>query len=215
MNYFSTIFSIRKWCWIDMCLVFECITKFFEMFITIVLSHVIGIGSSNTTLISFNVCFICITWVQQDVVAIYSTSNVDKDTESSFLLNQKTNLSPKKKCTTSSTSITHTTNPINISKGLQREIIILLIPQFIIWIPLQISAYPFDNLLMTLLRVSLIAPRAWYARLDKYLLQQGSKKDKVDINLYFKIMEDKLLIVVVYSDDVIFDGDDSVCKNFA
>eukprot|EP00253_Pinus_taeda_P032573 PITA_32573 len=48
------------------------------------------------------------------------------------------------------------------------------------------------------------APRAWYYRLDKYLHQQGFSKGSVDSNLYIKIENDKLLILVVYVDDIIF-----------
>ena len=48
------------------------------------------------------------------------------------------------------------------------------------------------------------APRAWYYRLDKYLQQQGFTKGSADSNLYTKIENDKLLIVVVYVDDIIF-----------
>ena len=48
------------------------------------------------------------------------------------------------------------------------------------------------------------APRAWYYRLDKYLHQQGFIKGSIDNNLYIKIDNDKLLILVVYVDDIIF-----------
>ena len=48
------------------------------------------------------------------------------------------------------------------------------------------------------------APRAWYYRLDKYLHQQGFSKGSADRNLYTKTENDKLLIVVVYVDDIIF-----------
>jgi hypothetical protein len=48
------------------------------------------------------------------------------------------------------------------------------------------------------------APRAWYYRLDKYLCQQGFSKGSADSNLYTKDENDKLLIVVVYVDDIIF-----------
>lgn len=58
-------------------------------------------------------------------------------------------------------------------------------------------------------------PRDWYARLEEYLLQHGFKKGTINSNLYFKVEEDKNLIVVVYVDDTIFGGDDSVCRRFA
>eukprot|EP00253_Pinus_taeda_P011539 PITA_11539 len=48
------------------------------------------------------------------------------------------------------------------------------------------------------------APRAWYYRLDKYLHQQGFSKGSADSNLYIKVENDKLLILVVYVDDIIF-----------
>eukprot|EP00253_Pinus_taeda_P002463 PITA_02463 len=48
------------------------------------------------------------------------------------------------------------------------------------------------------------APRAWYYCLDKYLHQQGFSKGSADSNLYTKMDTDKLLIIVVYVDDIIF-----------
>ena len=48
------------------------------------------------------------------------------------------------------------------------------------------------------------APRAWYYRLDKYLHQQGFIKGSTDGNLYIKFDNDKLLILVVHVDDIIF-----------
>ena len=48
------------------------------------------------------------------------------------------------------------------------------------------------------------APRAWYARLDHYLQQQGFKKGVAGSNLYIKTDEDKLLVTLVYVNDLIF-----------
>ena len=60
------------------------------------------------------------------------------------------------------------------------------------------------------------APRAWYYRLDKYLHQQGFSKGSVDSNLYIKIENDKLLILVVYVDDIIFgSNEESMSQSFA
>lgn len=59
-------------------------------------------------------------------------------------------------------------------------------------------------------------PRAWYARLDGYLHQQGFKKGTADRNLYIQIDKDNLTIVEVYMDDIIFGrNDDRLSKNFA
>jgi hypothetical protein len=49
------------------------------------------------------------------------------------------------------------------------------------------------------------APRAWYSRMDKYLLQQGFKRDMSNINIYLRIEKDSLLVTVVYVDDIIFE----------
>jgi hypothetical protein len=60
------------------------------------------------------------------------------------------------------------------------------------------------------------APRAWYSRLDKYLHQQGFSKGSADSNLYTKTENDKLLIVVVYVDDIIFgSNEESMSQKFA
>ena len=48
------------------------------------------------------------------------------------------------------------------------------------------------------------APRAWYARLDKYLLQQGFKREISNINIYHRIEKYILLVTVVYVDGIIF-----------
>ena len=52
------------------------------------------------------------------------------------------------------------------------------------------------------------APRAWYARLDKYLQQQGFKRGSVDNNLYIKMDKESMIIIEVYVDDIIFESDD-------
>ena len=48
------------------------------------------------------------------------------------------------------------------------------------------------------------APRAWYARLDHYLQQQGFKKGVEGSSLYRNMDEGKLLVTIVYVDDLIF-----------
>ena len=58
--------------------------------------------------------------------------------------------------------------------------------------------------------------RAWYARLDGYLCQQGFKKGIVDSILYVQIDKDNLTIVEVYVDDIIFgSNDDRLSKKFS
>ena len=48
------------------------------------------------------------------------------------------------------------------------------------------------------------APRAWYYRLDKYLHQQGFSKGLENSNIYIEIENDKLLILFMYVDDIVF-----------
>ena len=50
--------------------------------------------------------------------------------------------------------------------------------------------------------------RAWYARLDKYLQQQGLKRGSVDNILYMKMDKESRIIIEVYVDDIIFGSDD-------
>jgi hypothetical protein len=46
------------------------------------------------------------------------------------------------------------------------------------------------------------APKAWYGRIDSFLTSLGFTKSKVDSNLYFKVMNDELMILLLYVDDL-------------
>jgi len=60
------------------------------------------------------------------------------------------------------------------------------------------------------------APRAWYTILDQYLQQEGFKRGVVDINVYIKIEKNKLLVTIVYVDDLIFrSNDDDMSHKFS
>eukprot|EP00253_Pinus_taeda_P012082 PITA_12082 len=54
------------------------------------------------------------------------------------------------------------------------------------------------------------APRAWYERIDNYLMSVGFTRSEADReanpNLYFKVEDDKPLIVVLYVDDLFLIG---------
>eukprot|EP00253_Pinus_taeda_P016269 PITA_16269 len=59
------------------------------------------------------------------------------------------------------------------------------------------------------------APRAWYSRIDFYLLENEFDKCEGEPTVYIKEKDGKILIVVLYVDDVIFTGnDDQLIKNF-
>jgi len=52
------------------------------------------------------------------------------------------------------------------------------------------------------------APHAWYTKMDNYF-----SKTEVDVNLYHIVVEGKLLIIVLYVDDLILTGDENLIKS--
>ena len=54
------------------------------------------------------------------------------------------------------------------------------------------------------------APRAWYERIDSYLMKLRFTRSEADSNLYFKVENDKPLILVLYVDDLFLTGADSL-----
>ena len=58
--------------------------------------------------------------------------------------------------------------------------------------------------------------RAWYERLHTYLVKIGFERTDDNINLYMKIDKDKgILISKIFVDDIIYRGQDALCKYFA
>eukprot|EP00253_Pinus_taeda_P035427 PITA_35427 len=53
------------------------------------------------------------------------------------------------------------------------------------------------------------APRAWYNRIDAYLIENGFDKCDGEPTLYIKENDSKILIVVLYVDDLIFSSNDA------
>jgi hypothetical protein len=59
------------------------------------------------------------------------------------------------------------------------------------------------------------APRAWYGRIDNFLTRLGFTKSKADSNLYFKIMDNEPVILLLYVDDLFLTGEENIiakCK---
>jgi hypothetical protein len=54
------------------------------------------------------------------------------------------------------------------------------------------------------------APRAWYERIHNFLTSLGFTKSKVDSNLYFKVMIDELVILLLYVDDLFLTGEEKL-----
>jgi hypothetical protein len=59
------------------------------------------------------------------------------------------------------------------------------------------------------------APRAWYGRIDSFMMSLGFTKSKADSNLYFKVMNDESVILLLYVDDLFLTGEENLiieCK---
>ena len=59
------------------------------------------------------------------------------------------------------------------------------------------------------------APRAWYERIDSYMMKLGFTRSNADLNLYFEVVREKPLILVLYVDDLFLTGVDPLihqCK---
>jgi hypothetical protein len=57
--------------------------------------------------------------------------------------------------------------------------------------------------------------RAWYGRIDSFLTSLGFTKSKEDSNLYFKIMDNEPVILLLYVDDLFLTGEENLiveCK---
>jgi hypothetical protein len=52
------------------------------------------------------------------------------------------------------------------------------------------------------------APKAWYGRIDSFLTSLFFNKSKVDSNLYFKVMNDEPVILLLYVDDLFLTGEE-------
>jgi hypothetical protein len=54
------------------------------------------------------------------------------------------------------------------------------------------------------------APKAWYERIDTWLTDQGLSRSTNDPNLYFSFHNGKRTILLLYVDDLLLTGDDSI-----
>jgi len=53
------------------------------------------------------------------------------------------------------------------------------------------------------------APKVWYDRINQWLQKQGLTRSANDPNLYFKKTYDKLIILLLYVNDLLITGDDA------
>jgi len=60
-----------------------------------------------------------------------------------------------------------------------------------------------------------LTPRMWYNRIDSFLMSLGFTKSKADSNLYYKVVDDGPVILLLYVDDLFLTGDEKLiggCK---
>ena len=53
------------------------------------------------------------------------------------------------------------------------------------------------------------APKAWYIKIDKYLVEQGFQWSPLDANLYIKRSGNDIILLVIYVDDMIIIGSET------
>ena len=58
------------------------------------------------------------------------------------------------------------------------------------------------------------APGAWYGRIDSFLTSLGFTKSKADSNLYFKIMDNEPVILLLYVDDLFLTGEEKLIAEY-
>ena len=53
------------------------------------------------------------------------------------------------------------------------------------------------------------APIEWYGRIDGFLMSLGFTKSKEESNLYYKVEDDGIMILLLYVDDLFLIGEDN------
>ena len=76
--------SLTKWYFMEMCFVLECITRFFEILIALVLSQNMTIGSLISTFMPSSNCLNQTIFEQFTTTATYSASAIDWDVQFCF-----------------------------------------------------------------------------------------------------------------------------------
>jgi hypothetical protein len=58
------------------------------------------------------------------------------------------------------------------------------------------------------------APRAWYARIDNYLIRLGFSRSHADPNLYYKVVNNAPVILLLYVKNLLLAGEESLIIHF-
>jgi hypothetical protein len=54
------------------------------------------------------------------------------------------------------------------------------------------------------------APKAWYGRIDSFLPSLGFTESKDHSNIYFKVMNDEPVVLLLYVDDLFLTGEENL-----
>ena len=56
------------------------------------------------------------------------------------------------------------------------------------------------------------APRAWYGRIDGFMMSLGFTKSKAYSNIYYKVEDDGIMILLLYVDDLFLTDEEARCR---
>ena len=57
------------------------------------------------------------------------------------------------------------------------------------------------------------APKEWYGMIDGFLVSLGFTKSKADSNLYYKVVVDRIMILLIYVDDILLKGEENIISD--
>ena len=58
------------------------------------------------------------------------------------------------------------------------------------------------------------APKTWYKRIDGFLMDLGFRKSKAYSNLYYKVEDERIMILLLYVDDLFLRGKEKLISEF-
>ena len=57
------------------------------------------------------------------------------------------------------------------------------------------------------------APIAWYAKIDGLMMSLGFTKSKADSNLYYKVVDDRIMILLIDVDDILLKEEHNIISD--
>lgn len=86
-----------------------------------------------------------------------------------------------------------------------------ILKEFYIKQPFSFESHNFSNYVFKLKQ----ALKAWYERLNKFLILKGFNMSKIDSTLFLKYKNHNLIIIQIYVNDILFGANNkSLCKEF-